>query len=161
MRKTPTLLVLAAAAAFGGFAATAIREGVEQPAHAEAMPVGAEIVVSGRMEWFNGRPTMVHPDHIASAEEAEALPLIEPVYPLTAGLSPKTLRRAIGQALARVPELPEWQDGEIIRRQTFPAFDLALKRIHGERVEDESVVFDAALIRRASVAAPALSHRAR
>ncbi|QYR52837.1 trypsin-like peptidase domain-containing protein [Lysobacter soyae] len=41
MRKTPTLLVLAAAAAFGGFAATAIREGVEQQAHAEAMPVGA------------------------------------------------------------------------------------------------------------------------
>lgn len=31
---------------------------------------------------------------------------------------------------------------------------LALQRIHGERVDDESVVFDAALIRRASVAAP-------
>jgi ATP-dependent DNA helicase RecG len=94
------------------------------------MPVGADIVVSGRMEWFNGRPSMVHPDHIASAEEADSLPLIEPVYPLTAGLSPKTLRRAIAQALARLPEMPEWQDAEILRRQTFPAFDLALKRIH-------------------------------
>lgn len=31
---------------------------------------------------------------------------------------------------------------------------LALQRIHGERVDDESVVFDAALVRRASVAAP-------
>src|SRR6185312_6590487 len=96
----------------------------------KTMPVGADIVVSGRMEWFNGRPTMVHPDHIALAEEADGLPLIEPVYPLTAGLSPKTLRRAVGQALDRLPSLPEWQDGEIIRRQTFPAFDLALKRIH-------------------------------
>ncbi|MBN9065545.1 MAG: ATP-dependent DNA helicase RecG, partial [Rhizobiales bacterium] len=94
------------------------------------MPVGADIVVSGRMEWFNGRPSMVHPDHIASAEEADSLPLIEPVYPLTAGLSPKTLRRAIGQALGRLPEIPEWQEAEILRRQTFPAFDLALKRIH-------------------------------
>jgi ATP-dependent DNA helicase RecG len=26
--------------------------------------------------------------------------------------------------------MPEWQDAEILRRQTFPAFDLALKRIH-------------------------------
>ncbi|MGN6772223.1 MAG: ATP-dependent DNA helicase RecG [Rhizobiaceae bacterium] len=94
------------------------------------MPVGADIVVSGRMEWFNGRPSMVHPDHIASAEEADSLPLIEPVYPLTAGLSPKTLRRAMGQALGRLPEIPEWQEAEILRRQTFPAFDLALKRIH-------------------------------
>ena len=86
----------------------------------KAMPVGEHVVVSGRMEWFNGRPTMVHPDHIALASEAENLPLVEPVYPLTAGLSGKVLRRAIGQALGRLPELPEWQDGAFMRRQTFP-----------------------------------------
>ncbi|TIX54270.1 MAG: ATP-dependent DNA helicase RecG, partial [Mesorhizobium sp.] len=60
----------------------------------KAMPQGEHVVVSGRMEWFNGRPTMVHPDHIALASEAENLPLVEPVYPLTAGLSGKVLRRA-------------------------------------------------------------------
>ncbi len=96
----------------------------------KTMPIGEDIIVSGRMEWFNGRPTMVHPDHVTLASEAENLPLIEPVYPLTAGLSPKTLRRAMTQAIARLPQLPEWQDFELMRRQTFPAFDLALKRIH-------------------------------
>lgn len=96
----------------------------------KAMPVGEHVVVSGRMEWFNGRPTMVHPDHIALASEAENLPLVEPVYPLTAGLSGKVLRRAIGQALARLPELPEWQDGAFMRRHTFPPFADALTRIH-------------------------------
>ncbi|WP_095200035.1 ATP-dependent DNA helicase RecG [Mesorhizobium carmichaelinearum] len=96
----------------------------------KAMPVGEHVVVSGRMEWFNGRPTMVHPDHIALASEAENLPLVEPVYPLTAGLSGKVLRRAIGQALARLPELPEWQDGAFMRRHTFPTFADALTRIH-------------------------------
>ncbi|MER8750823.1 ATP-dependent DNA helicase RecG [Mesorhizobium sp. M1050] len=96
----------------------------------KAMPEGEHVVVSGRMEWFNGRPTMVHPDHIALASEAENLPLVEPVYPLTAGLSGKVLRRAIGQALARVPEFPEWQDGAFMRRHTFSAFGDALARIH-------------------------------
>ncbi|WP_322414249.1 ATP-dependent DNA helicase RecG [Mesorhizobium huakuii] len=96
----------------------------------KAMPVGEHVVVSGRMEWFNGRPTMVHPDHIALASEAENLPLVEPVYPLTAGLSGKVLRRAIGQALARLPEFPEWQDGAFMRRHTFPSFADALTRIH-------------------------------
>lgn len=96
----------------------------------KAMPVGEHVVVSGRMEWFNGRPTMVHPDHIALASEAENLPLVEPVYPLTAGLSGKVLRRAISQALARLPELPEWQDGAFMRRHTFPGFADALTRIH-------------------------------
>ncbi|RVD40977.1 ATP-dependent DNA helicase RecG, partial [Mesorhizobium sp. M4B.F.Ca.ET.019.03.1.1] len=96
----------------------------------KSMPVGEHVVISGRMEWFNGRPTMVHPDHIALAGEAENLPLVEPVYPLTAGLSGKVLRRAIGQALGRLPELPEWQDDAFMRRQTFPAFADALTRIH-------------------------------
>lgn len=96
----------------------------------KAMPVGENIVVSGRMEWFNGRPTMVHPDHIALAGQTDGLPLLEPVYPLTAGLSSKVLRRAIGQALARLPQLPEWLDADIKRRQTFPPFDEALQRLH-------------------------------
>ncbi len=44
MRPAPTLLVLAAAAAFGGFAATAIREAVQPPAHA-AEPATAPVPV--------------------------------------------------------------------------------------------------------------------
>ena len=74
----------------------------------KVMPVGADIIVSGRMEWFNGRPSMVHPDHITSAENAGELPLVEPVYPLTAGLSGRVLQRAIRQALRKLPDLPEW-----------------------------------------------------
>ena len=94
------------------------------------MPEGAHVVVSGRMEWFNGRPTMVHPDHIADAEAAATLPLVEPVYPLTAGLSAKVLRRAIAQALGRLPDLTEWLDPDVARRHSFPGFAEALSRLH-------------------------------
>ncbi|RVC68628.1 ATP-dependent DNA helicase RecG, partial [Mesorhizobium sp. M2A.F.Ca.ET.046.02.1.1] len=73
-------------------------------------------------------------DHIAPIDEAEGLPLVEPVYPLTAGLSAKVLRRAIGQALGRLPELPEWQDDAFMRRHTFPSFSDALSRIHHPNV---------------------------
>ena len=95
------------------------------------MPVGEHIVVSGRMEWFNGRPTMVHPDHIALAGQADGLPLVEPVYPLTAGLvGERCCAAPSASALARLPALPEWLDGEIMRRQTFPPFGEALRRLH-------------------------------
>jgi ATP-dependent DNA helicase RecG len=96
----------------------------------KALPEGENVVVSGRMEWFNGRPSMVHPDHIARADEADGLPLVEPVYPLTAGLSGKVLRRAIGQSVARIPAFPEWLDEEAKRRWSFPAIGDALLRIH-------------------------------
>ena len=44
----------------------------------KTLPVGATVYVSGKMDWFNGRPTMVHPDHIVSEAELAELPLIEP-----------------------------------------------------------------------------------
>ncbi|MCR5859655.1 ATP-dependent DNA helicase RecG [Mesorhizobium sp. J428] len=94
------------------------------------LPVGETVIISGRMEWFNGRPTMVHPDHIAVLGKDEDLPLVEPVYPLTAGLSGRALRKAITQALARLPALPEWQDASVMKAHTFPAFSDALGRIH-------------------------------
>jgi ATP-dependent DNA helicase RecG len=95
-----------------------------------ALPVGMRMLVSGRMEWFNGRPSMVHPDHMVPADKAGDLPLVEPVYPLTGGLSPRVLRRILAQALTRLPVLPEWQDAELMRRQSFPDFAGALKRLH-------------------------------
>jgi ATP-dependent DNA helicase RecG len=94
------------------------------------LPVGETVLVSGRMEWFNGRPGMVHPDHVVPIAQAADLPLVEPVYPLTAGLSPKVLRRAIGSALARLPLLPEWQDRDVLAREAFARFGNSLTTLH-------------------------------
>ena len=95
------------------------------------LPIGETMIVSGRVEWFNGRPQMVHPDFVATIEEAETLSLVEPVYPLTAGLSPKVLKKAIDQAVARVPELGEWIDPSVLAREGFPGFHAALHTVHG------------------------------
>jgi ATP-dependent DNA helicase RecG len=97
---------------------------------AKALPEGERMLVSGRMEWFNGRPSMVHPDHMVPVARAGDLPLVEPVYPLTAGLSGKVLRRAILGSVARLPDLPEWLDAELMRRHSFPAIRMALHRLH-------------------------------
>ncbi len=97
------------------------------------LPPGANVLVSGRMEWFNGRPTMVHPDYIVPVAEASSLPDVEPVYPGTAGLSPKLLRRALAAALSRLPEVPEWVPAGRIETQNFPPFADSLTRLHHPR----------------------------
>lgn len=94
------------------------------------LPEGETVIVSGKVEWFNGRASMVHPDYIASLEDAANLPMVEPVYPLTAGLSSKTLGRAMKEALTRVPVLPEWIDGPLIARERFLPFKDALDTMH-------------------------------
>ncbi len=65
------------------------------------LPVGAERIVSGRVELYGGIPQIAHPDYVVAPNEAERIKAIEPVYPLTAGLSPRILQRAIAAAIAR------------------------------------------------------------
>jgi ATP-dependent DNA helicase RecG len=58
------------------------------------------------------------------------LPLVEPVYPLTEGLTLNTLRKAMDAALTRVPTLAEWQDPAWRARERYPAFADALRHLH-------------------------------
>ncbi len=93
-------------------------------------PLGETLLVSGKVDRFNGRASMVHPDFVGSAEDAASLPLVEPVYPMTGGLSPKVLRRGIASALERLPELPEWIEPGVLSRASFPPFRTALESVH-------------------------------
>jgi ATP-dependent DNA helicase RecG len=90
-----------------------------------ALPVGARRIVSGRIDEFGGARQMAHPDHIVDTANNAALPLFEPIYPLTAGLSAAVMRKAVLAALARAPALPEWQEPEWLRRNKSPSSPLA------------------------------------
>ena len=103
----------------------------------KALPVDETVVVSGKVDWFNGRPSMVHPDYMVRLGEADSLPLVEPVHGLTAGLTSRVLRKVVEAAVARVPHLPEWIDEALVQRQGFPsAFD-AFHRMHDPRDETD------------------------
>ena len=97
------------------------------------LPIDEEVTVSGKVDWFNGRASMVHPDYIVKASDAESLPLVEPIYPLTAGLSPKTLRKIIEAALPRMPELPEWIDLALAQKQGLPTIRDSFHMLHEPR----------------------------
>ena len=97
------------------------------------LPIDETVTVSGKVDWFNGRPSMVHPDYIMRESEAENLPLVEPVYPLTAGLSPKFLRKTIEAALPRMPDLPEWDDLALAQKQGFPSISDSFHMLHAPR----------------------------
>lgn len=109
------------------------------------LPVGEKRFISGRIEWYSGLPQIVHPDHMVSPEGFKKLPLVEPVYPLTAGLSGKVLARAITQALELVDELPEWQDQNWREKNRFCGFNAALKALHNP--ENDRVILPDSLPR--------------
>jgi len=101
----------------------------------QVLPDHGERIVSGKVERFGDEIQMVHPDLIVKPEALDHMPLVEPVYPLTEGLSPKTLRSAIGQALDLMPALPEWNNAHFMNAQAFRPFSEALHAVHHPQAE--------------------------
>ena len=102
-----------------------------KPGYVEKLlPVGEKRYVSGTLQMYDGIPQIVHPDRVVDEAGFAKLSGIDPVYPLTEGLALGSLRRAIAQALQKLPELPEWISPEVIRRCSFPPISEALNRVH-------------------------------
>ena len=95
---------------------------------AKQLPAGARRILSGRIERFNNRLQMPHPDYVVTPEES--FPLQEPIYSLTEGLTAKPLAKAVRGALDKVPAMPEWQDPAFVKQRRWEGFDTALAIAH-------------------------------
>jgi ATP-dependent DNA helicase RecG len=95
-----------------------------------ALPPGSVRRVSGKLESFGERLQMAHPDFIAAPDNPEGIPDVEPVYRTTEHLAARTLAKLVRQALARLREIPEWQDQAWCERRGWPDFATALREAH-------------------------------
>ena len=103
----------------------------------KALPEGAMRLISGKIEEYKGGRQMTHPDYIVDPESADAMPLFEPVYPLTAGLTANVMRKAAHEAVKRAPSLPEWQDTEYLKQRDWMSWMDALKALHNPQNADD------------------------
>jgi len=98
------------------------------------LPIGQQRAISGRIEVFNDLPQMAHPDHVVSVADLASIQTVEPVYPLTQGLTPKQVAKVVATALARGQEVaakaPEWLDPTLVAREHWPAWGEALEAAH-------------------------------
>ncbi|MHA3978698.1 ATP-dependent DNA helicase RecG [Halovulum sp. GXIMD14794] len=103
-------------------------------AHAEwlqkTLPSGQRRLVSGKAELFDGRAQMAHPDYILRPDEADDLPLFEPVYPLTQGVTQKAMHKAAAGGVALAPELPDWIDPHLKTQRGWPDWHAAIAAAH-------------------------------
>ncbi len=100
-----------------------------------ALPVGQERVVSGMTEHFEYRLQMTHPDIIAPVGQLAEVQIVEPVYPLTAGLTNRRLSGLIAQVLENTPDLPEWVNPGMLQKHHFPAWKTSLALAHAPQSE--------------------------
>ena len=104
------------------------------------LPEGEVRVISGKVEKFGDTLQMTHPDHIVTEDDIESLNKVEPVYPLTAGLSLKVLGKTMRAALEVPKALPEWLDPALVDRENWVTWHESLLAVHApESTNDLSV----------------------
>jgi ATP-dependent DNA helicase RecG len=105
------------------------------------LPVGEQRIVSGQVGFFNGEKQITHPDFVVPLDKGDDLPLVEPVYPLTAGLSSRALAKLMRQVLDSLPDIAEWQDDATLREQGWPSFADAMRMVHAPDTPADAELF--------------------
>ena len=94
------------------------------------LPIDSTRIVSGKIERFRGEVQMTHPDYIVAESERDTLPMVEPIYGLTEGLTQRFVGKAISGALGQTIELPEWIDHAHKQRAQWSPWREALHVAH-------------------------------
>ncbi len=109
------------------------------PYVADKVKADDRVVASGKLKFYQA-PELVNPefDVIGRGADVESFGGVIPVYPLSAGLTQRALRRATLQALdGLADELPEPLPPAVLARTSFPPLGEALRQIHYPDSMDE------------------------
>jgi ATP-dependent DNA helicase RecG len=97
----------------------------------KSLPMGETRTVSGKLDAYGDEWQIVHPE-VLGADKAADLPLREPVYPLTEGITNRRMRELAMAALQRAPELDEWIEPSLLARQGWRKWRPSLAESHSE-----------------------------
>ena len=111
------------------------------------LPVGEERYVAGNIGFFNGTKQITHPDFVVPVDDFAKMPLVEPVYPLTQGLSSKALAKLIREVLDTLPALAEWIPDGTMAQFRWPTFDAAMTAVHAPKEPADAELWGPARMR--------------
>lgn len=113
-----------------------------QPYREKQLPVGAEVVVSGKLERFRGNLQITNPamDVIGSELESLVTGRVVPIHPQMGHLRAGHIRRAIHDALGVAGGISEVVPSDIIDRQGVVGRDEAFKNIHFPSTPEDAAV---------------------
>ncbi|MDX6749099.1 ATP-dependent DNA helicase RecG [Geminicoccaceae bacterium 1502E] len=100
---------------------------------AERLVPGQRYLLHGRLGRFRDRWQMPHPQALPQAPGGRLA-----VYPAVDGLPQGRLRKLVGAAIERLPEMAEWLEPALLQRHGWPGHAAALLRLHGLESEGGS-----------------------
>jgi len=95
------------------------------------LPKGEKRIVSGKLEQYGDEWQIIHPE-VAEPGKGPPPQILEPVYPLTEGLTNRRIGELMREALEHAPQLPEWIEPSLHARESWRPWRASLGEAHRE-----------------------------
>src|SRR6056300_1204411 len=95
----------------------------------QALPLNEEVVVSGKVNFYNNKYQITNPDYIRSTDKGSDIKKIMSKYPAIQGISDKTLQKIYCDESKNLEEIKEWHNIELIKENNWPSWSQSIKRI--------------------------------
>ena len=92
------------------------------------LPLGKEIVISGKIGYFNNKYQITNPKHVS--ENASLIKQKHNTYSLTDGISEKVYNKIIKQIIEKLPVFDEWHSKDISSKFNNISWNNAIKKLH-------------------------------
>ena len=100
------------------------------PMMRQMLPVNANKLISGKLEFFRNNFQITHPTHITDLHDNKLIKNKEPVYNLTQGLNQRIMNKLTDQVLNNLPHLNEWIDEKILIKYNFKSWKETVLNLH-------------------------------
>lgn len=113
-----------------------------QPFLSRTFKVGMTISIAGKLGFLGRKTAFISPEYEIIKEGLQAIHTgrIIPIYPETAGVSSKWLRRRIQDALSSIKEnIEEFLPKEVIRKHKLLDYETAIEKVHLPSSEEDEV----------------------
>lgn len=92
--------------------------------------VGQTWIVVGTPIYKQGRLTIEHPEYYTEEQYASMCTTLQPVYPLTEGLTNKTLQKAMQQVMPYIKSQQEYMPKEVLQKYQLWNYSDSLAEVH-------------------------------
>jgi ATP-dependent DNA helicase RecG len=124
-------------ATHGGFGVELVYFSYNKAQIANQFSPGSQLVVDGILQVIYGSFQIVHPSIVVTPAERFKIWDIEPVYPVTKGLTTRIIGLGVRKALGKMPEVEEWIPQDMLAQNAWPGFKKALELLHIPQDKEE------------------------
>ena len=92
--------------------------------------IGQSFIFVGTLSVRNNQLTMEHPEYYTASQYSDMQSTMQPIYPLTVGLSNKTVTKSVKAALPLLSEIEDNVPGEVVEKYELMSIGEACRGVH-------------------------------